>query len=252
MKRLLVLIILATILPGCGRKGPLVPPEALVPAAVTDLACEQRGERFLLSWTPPSREVGGRALREPTGFALYRRQVLPAGEDCEECPNAYRLVREATPDAAGTLRRAAGRSYLDDTDLAEGTTYQYKLASVKTDGTASPPSNRVRRRFLAPIPAPTGLTLTASATAIELRWDAPPLPADAKLLGYRLYRSRGNEPLPLQPLTAAPVTDTRYEDLQLERDVAYRYAVRSVVRLGDETAESQLSTEATGTLAPPE
>ncbi|HEY6008003.1 MAG TPA: fibronectin type III domain-containing protein, partial [Geobacteraceae bacterium] len=103
-----------------------------------------------------------------------------------------------------------------------------------------------------PIPAPTRLALTASATAIELRWDAPSLPADAKLLGYRLYRSRGNEPLPLQPLTAAPVTDTRYEDLQLERDVAYRYAVRSVVRLGDETTESQLSTEATGTLAPPE
>jgi predicted small lipoprotein YifL len=246
------LLLTSLLLSGCGRKGALVPPEALVPAAVTDLACEQRGDRFLVSWTPPSREVGGRPLREPVGFLLYRRQVLPAGEDCEQCPDAYRLVREVPAGAPGGVRRSGGRYYVDDTDLSVGTTYQYRLASVKQDGATSPPSNLVRRRFVPAPSPPAALHLTASATAIELRWEAPALPANATLLGYNIYRRRADEPLPLRPLTATPIDTPRYEDPQLERETAYHYAVRSVVRSGGEVVESPASAEAAGSLAPPE
>src|SRR5664279_1692397 len=97
MKYLLVVVI-AVLLAGCGKKGALVPPEALVPAAISDLRVEQKGERFLVLWSSPIRQEGGRALRSLSGFRLFRRDLLPPGEDCEECPEAYRLLTSIDPE----------------------------------------------------------------------------------------------------------------------------------------------------------
>ena len=244
-----MLIMLAVLgmatLSACGRKGALVPPEALVPAAVTDLTAEQKGERFLLSWTPPTRQSGGGALKEPTGFSLLRREVLPPAEDCEQCPDAYHAVAEGTPDYQPAVRRVAGRYYVDDADLKSGTTYQYKVVSFKSDrAVVSPPSNRARRRFIPP-PAPPVLKVVPSATAIELAWTEPSHPAEEELVGYNIYRSREGEPLPSRPVNKAPLKEARYEDLRLERGVVYRYAVRSVARFAEDTVESVLSNEVT-------
>jgi predicted small lipoprotein YifL len=245
---LVAMMVAALSLAACGRKGTLVPPEALVPAAVTDLTAEQKGERFLVSWTPPSRQSGGGSLTEPTGFSLVRRFVLPPGEDCEECPDAYRPAAEAAPDFQPGVRRIAGRYYVDDADLKSGATYQYKVVSFKADRAASPPSNRARRRFVAP-PAPPVVKAVPSPTAIELVWPEPPRPAEGELVGYHVYRSRAAEPFPPRPVTAAPLTERRYEDIRVERGVGYRYAVRSVARVDGETVESVLSNDVAARLS---
>lgn len=248
MKKLLVLIILAILLPGCGRKGALVPPEALFPAAVSDLAVQQKGERFLVSWTPPVKQVGGRPLRAETGFALYRRVVLPPAEDCEECPSAYALVRQNLPGYRQGARLFGGRLFVDDTDLEKEKTYQYKVVTVLGDGVASPPSNRARHHLLSP-PSPPLLKSTSSPVGVELTWSTVSPPADATLLGYNVYRCREGEEFPPQPLNAAPLGEPRYEDQRLERGVVYRYAVRSAVKVAGETAESPLSNEVRTTLS---
>src|SRR5689334_16806638 len=95
MKKFLFLIFfLVLALAGCGRKGLLVPPEALVPGPVSDLRTAQKGERFQVAWSSPSHEEGGRALKDLAGFRLFKREVLPPDEDCEACPDAYRLLKE--------------------------------------------------------------------------------------------------------------------------------------------------------------
>ena len=92
---LLALAALALVLAGCGKKGPLVPPEALVPAPVANLAVAQKGARFQVSWSAPGKQEGGATLRDLAGFLLFRRPLLPPAEDCDECPSAYRqLARE--------------------------------------------------------------------------------------------------------------------------------------------------------------
>ena len=44
MQRILCIVCITFLLTGCGKKGPLIPPEALAPAAVSDLKLAQKGK----------------------------------------------------------------------------------------------------------------------------------------------------------------------------------------------------------------
>ena len=153
MKKVIVLS-LVLFLAACGKKGPLIYPEAQVPVAITDLKVEQQGERFLISWSQPGREEGGERLRNLAGFRLFRREVLPPAEDCEECPTAYRLIRAVDVEYLRDAVRLGSGYLTADADLAEGKTYQYKIVSFKRDGTESGPSNKARKKMAAPPAAP--------------------------------------------------------------------------------------------------
>ena len=129
MKKLLCILSIACIATACGKRGPLVPPEALVPAPIADLRIEQKGDRFLVSWSRPAQEEGGRAMKDLAGFRVFRREVLPPGEDCEECPGAYRLVASVDLDYPKGIVIAGDRYVLTDGDVAAGKTYRYKVVS---------------------------------------------------------------------------------------------------------------------------
>ena len=53
MKKTLFLIMVVSLV-ACGKRGSLVPPESLVPAAIKDLTAEQKVNRFLVCWSEPS------------------------------------------------------------------------------------------------------------------------------------------------------------------------------------------------------
>lgn len=248
---LLVICCLILLLAGCGKKGNLVPPEALVPAPVADLKVEQQGERFMVSWSRPGREEGGGALKDLAGFRLYRRELLPPGEDCEECPNAYRLVASVDLEyPQGVLVRGERFFFLDD-EPAAGKGYRYKVVSYKRDGTLSRDSNRSGRKKVAP-PRPPVVKALPSPSGVVLDWQAPQTPANGRIEGYNVYRKRGDEGVYLTPLNGAPLRETTFEDTRLERGVRYDYAVRTVVVVARETVESELSGEVSGELAEPE
>jgi predicted small lipoprotein YifL len=231
---------------GCGKKGPLVPPEALAPAPVADLALAQKGSRFQVSWSAPSREEGGAQLKDLAGFLLFRRVVLPPAEDCEECPTAYRELQRIDLDYLKAVRRIGNRFIYDDYDLARGKTYQYKLRSFMSDGTESKDSNKARRSVLAPPPVPTVEALSGP-NSVVLAFASPP-PDDGAFAGYRIYRSRIGEPIPSAPLNATPVTAMSYEDKDVVIGSRYSYTVTSLATAKGETAESLPSNRVEGGL----
>lgn len=250
MKKFLAVVIMTLPLAGCGRKGPLAPPEALVPAAIVDLRVAQQGESFLLSWSAPTREAGGRPLKELAGFRLLRREVLPPAEDCEECPDAYRLIATVDLEYLREARRFGDRFFYGDAGLRSGATYQYKLVAFRRDGTASRDSNRSRHRLVLPPPPPVPKGLFTSA-GIILEWPAVTT-AGSAVVGYNVYRWREGQPIPPVPLNERPLTEPRFEDLRLEQGIVYSYAVRTVAGIEGEVAESAPSALVTGSLAPPE
>lgn len=75
-----------------------------------------------------------------------------------------------------------------------------------------------------PPPAPTGLVALASPGAINLTWD--PVTA-ADLAGYIVLRGEGSGDR-LQPLMAAPVTGSSFNDQTTKAGVRYFYAVVAV------------------------
>jgi predicted small lipoprotein YifL len=249
MKKFLFLIFIFA-LTGCGRKGPLVRPEALIPGPVSDLRTAQKGERFQVSWSPPSREEGGRGLKDLAGFRLFKREVLPPGEDCEACPDAYRLLKEIDLEYLQDVRSFSGRLFLSDDAVLAGTTYQYKIVSFRKDGTSSRDSARARRKKVVP-PAAPRLQGVFSATGVLLHWPEVVSPGNSKVIGYNVYRRRADALPALVPLNSAPVPGPDFEDLRLDRSVTYGYAVSTVAEIEGETVESAPSNEVLGTPAEP-
>jgi predicted small lipoprotein YifL len=243
-------ITLAAALAGCGRKGPLVPPESFVPAPVSTLAVEQKDDAFYISWPAPDKDEGGRPLKDLAGFRVYRRPVLPPGEDCEECPTAYTLIRTVDLEYPQDVRSYDGRYVLADRGLTSGATYQYKVVSFKRDGSESGASNRVRRTMVMAPPAPR-LTASSSATGVVLQWEPAP-PSTGEPVGANIYRRRGDDPASLVLLTPSPVTGTSYEDQRLERGVTYGYTVRQVIAVDGQLVEGAASNTVRGALAEPE
>jgi hypothetical protein len=235
-------------LAACGRKGPLLPPEALVPAPIADLRAIQQGNHFLLSWSAPTKEEGGGPLRDLAGFRLFRRVVLPPGEDCEECPTAYRLLTAVDLEYLQDVRRAGNRYFYADADLRKGTTYQYKAVSLQRDGATSRASNKVRRTAVTS-PLPPVVQAASTPSGVRLEFVAIP-PDEGTLQGYNIYRQRPGEDAVL--LATQPAKENTFEDQRLTLGVTYHYQVRAVALVNGETVESALSNEVIGALADPD
>ena len=233
---------------GCGKKGPLVPPEALAPAPIGDLRVVQKGGQFLVSWSRPGREEGGGALKDLALFRVFKREVLPPGEDCEECPTAYRLVASVDLDYPRGVMVACNGYLLLDGDLAEGKTYRYKVLSVKKDGTVSRNSNRAGRKKVAP-PLPPVLKAASSLSGVMLTWEGAAPPANGRIEGYNIYRKQSDENICCFPLNGTPVREATFEDKRLEWGKRYDYVVRTVALVEGETVESSPSNEIQGALA---
>jgi predicted small lipoprotein YifL len=250
MKKMLVLLFIV-VLSGCGKKGALVPPEALVPAAISDLRVEQKGDRFLVLWSSPTRQEGGRALRNLAGFRLFRRDLLPPGEDCEECPEAYSLLTSIDPEYPRGGVADGNRGLYYDAALTNGKSYRYKVIAAGKDGSLSRPSNKADRKKVSPPPPPV-LQALATPIGVRLTWQAPAAPASGRIEGYNVYRKRSGEIFPLSPLTGVPLKETFYEDGNLEQEARYTYVVRAIALTDGVTVESDPSNEVESGRAEPD
>jgi predicted small lipoprotein YifL len=251
MKKLCCILGIIGVLAGCGRKGPLMSPESLAPAAITDLRVEQKGAQFQVSWSRPFGEEGGRSLKDLAGFQLFKREVLPPGEDCEECPTAYRLAQSVDLEYLQGVAVAGTRYLFSDGDLAEGTTYRYKVLSLNKGGVVSRASNRAGRKKVAP-PLPPVLKAASSLSEVLLEWGGASPPAGGRIEGYTIYRKESGETIYLSPLNSAPVQESTFADKVLEWGKKYDYAVRTIAVVDGETVESGPSNEVRAGLTEPE
>ncbi len=244
MKKALFLF-LVVLLSACGKRGPLAPPEALVPAPIKDLRVEQKGVRFMVCWSGPGKQEWGGPLDGLAGFRVFRRIVLPPDQDCEACPAAYRIVKTVDPEYLQDVRRSGSLYCFFDKDLAVGTTYQYKAVSLQKDGAVSRDSNRARKRFTSP-PMPPQLAIEPAPEGVTLRWKPGPLPPGAVPEGFSIYRKHAVGMMPLNPVALVLPDADGFSDSRMEYGVKYLYAVRSVARVDGELVESELSNEVEG------
>jgi predicted small lipoprotein YifL len=251
MKILFPIIIVFILITSCGRKGALVPPEALVSAPVNDLVVTQKGESYQVSWSIPERSEGGTPAGELAFFRLFKREVLPPEEDCEACLDAYRVLGDVDLEYMRNVRRSGDRLFLSDAAVAAGKTYQYKVVSYTKDGAPSHDSNKSRLTKSAPLPAPR-LKAISTPTSILLHWEVSALPAHGKAVGYNIYRRRADGLPSIAPLNDIPLPGAEYEDLRLDRGVTYFYTVRNVVESDGSILESLSSNEEQGTLTEPD
>lgn len=233
---------------GCGKRGPLVYPDLLVPEAPQAVQLEQRGSNLLLSFNLPAKDRRGRPLQQPILMQVQRRELNPDERgECGECPKDYQPAMRIDPEFPAPAQKFGNRIVLQDADVRHGKRYQYRLVAVGGDGEAGVAAETMRTMLCSAPSTPRvhAKTLHGGVILLEMQGE---LPDNAELVGYAIYRAAGDEPLPFQPLTITPGTAS-YHDRDAQPGLRYRYAVRMVLKRWDEVlVSSDLSATVTSSL----
>lgn len=213
----------------CGRKGPPVSYDRIVPKAIMDLGVSVREGRVILEWSLPRENTDGSDLVDLAGFKVLRGYLE---EGCEGCPE--RLVPVAEVDLAPGVSHwiEANRVFWADTRLRAGKKYLYRVLAFNRRGHFGQESNRIELQWDVPPPPPKQFQAIAGDGMVELRWAAV-----KEAAGYDIYRSDRGAGFPLNPLNSKPTEETYYRDTRVINGRDYRYVVRSVRKAGETLIE---------------
>jgi hypothetical protein len=200
----------------------------IVPLAVAappaGLTATAKAEGVVLAWQEPKTSVRGEEAPVISGYRIYR---TTPGETIRE----FAAPLNPSP--------VLGTTYTDTPPYGE---HEYRVTAMAAEGPPVLQSStsepvRVTFRDLVPPPKPATLTALIETKTIRLLWD----PVDAPdLAGYRLYRSEGMGHVDIKDIGTVPlmneiVTLTTYTDANPNLGIAYRYAVTSIDKSGNES-----------------
>jgi len=233
----LLLLLAASALVACGKKGPPVAPELRVPADPAGLRGAVDEQSIVVSWTGPGTRVDGSRLRSIARYTLYRREEADGGAPKAAMLSSGRVVgydelaviRTDRPAPASVQGTAV--TWVDRHALSIGRRYVYVVTAEDTLGRTSGPSERLVVPYLAAPKAPLALRAAPGDRRVSLTWQPPtelmdgsPAPGD---LRYLVLRGAGAEGA-LAPITSQPVAGTSFTDEGVDNDTDYRYAVRAL------------------------
>jgi len=249
MRKLACLLFVAFAFTGCGKKGPLIYPDLLVPEAPSGVSAQQSGNSIKLSFILPSKDLAGRNFAGLSGVTILKRDE-PAGQSpgCSACTSDFSLFRKLNLDPLPPdTRRYGALLVLLDGDVQTGRAYSYRVSAVDADNQEGALSAPVMAAMVL-APLPPVLQAISQPTEIQLEFAGVP-PGEGVIAGYNVYRAPKGEAFPLQPLNREPLAGNRFVDVGLERGTSYSYGVRTVVRLpSGGRVESGISNEVEGRL----
>lgn len=217
----ILLLILLIVLPACGKKGPVLPLLKAEPAAPGRPEARQIGGSILLYVDLPESNLDGTPLTDLSELRIFRRET--AGGICAECDAPTQLWRSVDPL---TVPRDGQRLIIRDDDVRIGYGYRYRLVPVTSRGLTGAAASLARQMHPFP-PAPQGLTATGFDRLVRLQWTlGPELAPGWTFLGCQIYRSSGDAPFGLTPLTSQFVQGEKYDDLGPRNGILYRYQMR--------------------------
>jgi predicted small lipoprotein YifL len=233
----------------CGKKGALIYPDMLVPAAPAAVTALQSGSSVKLQFTLPEKDRAGRPLHGVAGVKISRRAAESAQKDvCRSCMTDYMLLLTLYLDhLPANTQRFGNRLVVLDSDVTAGNIYSYRIVPFTTDGVDGASSPTADVRVATPLPAPF-LKIESLPAEVKLQISSQP-PITGRLLGYNLYRSPAATARSYQPLNREPLKGKEYVDGVLERGMKYRYTARALImQAAGDIAESAESIEVEGML----
>ena len=247
--RSMLVVGLSLMATACGRKGPLLYPDMLVPAAPVAVTALQSGATVKIQFDLTDKDRAGRPLHGVAGVKISRKTAESGQRGvCLSCMTDYMLFQTLYLDhLASTSQRFANRLVVIDSEVSAGNTYSYNIVPFTAGGVDGVPSPIVSVRVVSPAAAPV-LKIESLPTEVKLQITSQ-VRIDGQLIGYNLYRSSGTGDRSYLPLNRAPLQGNEYVDATLERGVKYRYSVRALIKpTSGDSAESAESAEVEGML----
>ncbi len=224
---------------GCGYKDKPVPPQQVLPQAVTDLRVELDDQGATLSWSYPRKTVTGTPLEEVEQFELFQAEI-PKSDFCPSCPIPYREVIEVP---GGQMVPGSGKTAIYEIrGLRPDNLYYFKVRSKSGWWRESKDSNEVSFLWQTPPMTPQGLTVLAGDGENMVQWQPVTQLKDGSeatvAVRYRLYR--GIDGGAMQPY-GEPLAATSYSDQAVTNGRSYAYQVRAENTYNHGTVNSGLS-----------
>jgi len=139
------IIILVFLLPGCGKKGPPVPPRHKPVPAVSDLKYGIDGNILTLTWTIPKEKEKAKSVF--SGFIVYRSKRPISDSDCKNCPKLFQKVSDIPADIKIDAPGYENKNIEYREEIEKGFVYTYKVVLYAKSGVSSADSNYVDFSF---------------------------------------------------------------------------------------------------------
>jgi hypothetical protein len=166
------------------------PPSLRLPVTVDNLSAVRKGERVILTWSPPGETTDHQTMRWPTTTRVCRVLNQFPTNVCGE------VVKEIKSGELATVTPGARRPLVSFEDvlppalMTAQNQATYAVEVVNQRGKSAGLSNQVRVPLVATAPPPADFRATLDAQGPLLLWDVPSMPAAAPGVSYnlRIYR----------------------------------------------------------------
>lgn len=209
---------------GCASPGAPQPPSLRLPATVNNLSAIRKGDRVILTWSPPSETTDRQAIRWPTTSRICRvLNQFPISV----CGEPVKVIGNSDLVSVATGARRPLVSYEDVLPaalIAPQDQATYAIEVVNPRGRSAGLSNQVRIPLAPTAPPPADFRATLDAQGPLLEWNVQSMPAPSPGISYRLRisrRARGPVPAAGAP-SAGPHPPASATDFVLVADVTYR------------------------------
>lgn len=222
------MLLMVFVTAACGKKGALIYPEMIAPAAPAGVNAQQTGAEVRISLQLPDKDLAGRPLNTLAGVDLYKQWIAAgAGGTCTACSPESPPYRTVFLDhLETTVQKYDSHLVMLDSQVKPDTDYTYFIKPFLQDGTAGTMSLPAIVSVV-PVLSPPQLKAVSEPAEVRLEFSFPP--EDGSLVGFAVYRTIKGQPFPYLPYTKQPVTS--FMDFGLQRQVVYTYIARAVVRM---------------------
>lgn len=219
---------------GCAAPGAPQPPSLRLPVAVDNLSAVRKGNRVVLTWSPPTETTDHQTMRWPTTTRVCRVLNQFPINRCGE------VVREIKSSELVSVLPAARRSLVSFEDvlpqglIAAQNQATYSVEVVNQRGHSVGLSNQVRTSLVPTAPPPAAFRATLDAQGPLLLWNVPSSPAPSPGVSYRLRiyrRVSGKTDFALSSEQPYRGGEDEARDTNFEWEQAYDYKIASVAVL---------------------
>jgi hypothetical protein len=219
---------------GCAAPGAPQPPSLRLPVAVDNLSATRKGNRVVLTWSPPSETTDHQAMHWPTTTRICRVVNQFPINFCGE------VVKEIKSSELVSVEPGARRPVVSFEDvlppalIAVQNQATYAVEVVNQRGHSAGLSNQARIPLMPTAPPPSRFRATLDAQGPLLEWDVVSSLAATPGVSYRLRiyrRAHGKNEFALASELPYRLGEDEARDSNFEWEQQYDYKIVAVTVL---------------------
>ncbi|MEW6347662.1 MAG: hypothetical protein AB1646_01250 [Thermodesulfobacteriota bacterium] len=218
-------MLVCCVVAACGYKTSPRPMGTTVPGPIGLVDCSVYPDRILLKWEVPGSNADGSALRDLSGFRVYRASHK-TGSECADCKKTREIYANVDIEDPTNAAVVGNEVVYADKKVITGNTYIYRVTAYNLKGREGLPTTELEVDFREAPEPPASLEGTWREGEVVLRW-TPPKEREG-VTTYRIYRAGVNKSEAMKPIGLADWGETQYSDKRIEKDQTYFYQMRSV------------------------